>query len=73
MEFLEGETLASRQARVKTFDEPAVVRIMKQCTSALGAAHEQGLVHRDIKPENVLVDGNGRAKIADFGIARESD
>ena len=74
MEFLEGETLAARQTRVRTFDEGTVVRIMKQCTSALGAAHEQGLVHRDIKPENIFLrahpDYPDFVKLLDFGIAK---
>ena len=74
MEYLDGETLAARQARVQTFDEPTVVRIMKQCTSALGAAHEQHLVHRDIKPENIFLrahpDYPDFVKLLDFGIAK---
>ena len=74
MEFLEGETLAARLTRIRTFDEPSVVRIMKQCTSALGAAHEQGLVHRDIKPENIFLrahpDYPDFVKLLDFGIAK---
>jgi HD-like signal output (HDOD) protein len=74
MEFLEGETLAARLVRVRTFDEPAVIRIMKQCTSALGATHEQGLVHRDIKPENIFLrahpDYPDFVKLLDFGIAK---
>ncbi|MEO5769168.1 MAG: protein kinase, partial [Polyangia bacterium] len=74
MEYLEGETLAARMTRVRTFDEASVVRIMKQCTSALGAAHEQGLVHRDIKPENIFLrahpDYPDFVKVLDFGIAK---
>ncbi|HEY4186967.1 MAG TPA: protein kinase [Polyangia bacterium] len=74
MEYLEGETLAGRLSRVRVFDEPSVIRIMKQCTSALGAAHEQGLVHRDIKPENIFLrahpDYPDFVKLLDFGIAK---
>jgi|GEM_PF-402724 len=74
MEYLEGETLAARMGRVRVFDEPGVVRVMKQCTSALGAAHEQGLVHRDIKPENIFLrahpDYPDFVKLLDFGIAK---
>ena len=74
MEYLEGETLAARLGRVRVVDEPGVVRVMKQCTSALGAAHEQGLVHRDIKPENIFLrahpDYPDFVKLLDFGIAK---
>ncbi|HEX2659253.1 MAG TPA: protein kinase [Polyangia bacterium] len=74
MEYLEGETLAARLTRIRAFDEPATVRIMKQCTSALGAAHEQGLVHRDLKPENIFLrahpDYPDFVKVLDFGIAK---
>jgi serine/threonine protein kinase len=74
MEYLEGETLAARLARPGTLDEASVVRIMKQCTSALGAAHDRGLVHRDIKPENIFLrahpDYPDFVKVLDFGIAK---
>ena len=43
---------------------------MPQICEALQFAHEHGIVHRDIKPENILLDKQGRVKIADFGIAK---
>src|SRR5204863_8657531 len=46
------------------------VELARQVSDALGYAHRQGIVHRDIKPENILIDITGRAKVADFGIAR---
>jgi HD-like signal output (HDOD) protein len=74
MEYLEGETLASRLARTGPMAEGDVLRVMKQCTSALGAAHERGLVHRDIKPENIFLrdhpDYPDFVKLLDFGIAK---
>jgi serine/threonine-protein kinase len=46
------------------------VRLMQQVASALGAAHELGLLHRDVKPGNILLDADGNALLTDFGIAR---
>ncbi len=74
MELLEGETLAARLLRARTMDETTVVRIARQVTSALGAAHDRGLVHRDIKPENIFIcshpDYPDFVKVLDFGIAK---
>ena len=53
----------------KIAPEEALAIVPKIC-EALQFAHEQGVVHRDIKPENVLLDKQGRVKIADFGIAK---
>ena len=43
---------------------------MPQICDALQYAHDQGIVHRDIKPENILLDRQGRVKVADFGLAK---
>ncbi len=69
MEYVDGATLRQllREGRMKP--ETALTIVPKIC-DALQFAHEQGVVHRDIKPENVLLDKQGRVKIADFGIAK---
>ncbi len=69
MEYVDGATLRQllREGRMKP--EQALAIVPRIC-EALQFAHEQGVVHRDIKPENVLLDKQGRVKIADFGIAK---
>ncbi|MBL9127146.1 MAG: serine/threonine protein kinase, partial [Verrucomicrobiales bacterium] len=69
MEFVDGANLRQlvRQGRVSGKE---ALRIVPQICDALQYAHDQGVVHRDIKPENVLLDRQGRIKIADFGLAR---
>jgi serine/threonine protein kinase len=53
--------------------EGLALAIMYQVTDALDQAHKLHLVHRDIKPANIFVGGDGRAKLADFGIARSTE
>jgi len=74
MDLLQGETLANRLTRFGSFDLGEAARIGLQIVSAVGAAHEAGLIHRDLKPENVFlsrVTGSGEiVRVLDFGIAK---
>ncbi|GAB3302427.1 PASTA domain-containing protein [Epidermidibacterium keratini] len=70
MELVRGGTLRDL-LRVRDRLSPAeALAIIEPVLTGLAAAHREGLVHRDIKPENILIDGNGRVLIADFGLAR---
>ena len=71
-EYVDGETLKHRidaHPGGLPLDESAAYAI--EIGRGLGAAHARRLVHRDVKPQNVLIDSEGRAKVTDFGIARE--
>jgi len=74
MEFLDGESLATRIAIQHRLSEQDAVRIIRSLTGALGAAHAKGIIHRDLKPDNIFLvpdpDLGERAKILDFGIAK---
>jgi tetratricopeptide (TPR) repeat protein len=69
MEYLQGGTLKNLMAsRELTIRE--IIDIATQVADGLNRAHESGIVHRDIKPQNLLLDKDGRVKIADFGLAK---
>jgi serine/threonine protein kinase len=70
MEYVDGESLAETIVREGTLPAARVRRIALDCCAGLQHAHAAGLVHRDIKPHNLLLDRDGRVKIADFGVAR---
>jgi hypothetical protein len=71
MELVDGVTLSSWLRDKHSWRD--VVDMFVQVGEGLAAVHDSGLVHRDFKPDNVLVDRSGRARVADFGIARIAD
>ena len=69
MEFVDGVNLR-QLLRARKFTQEEALTIVPPLCEALQFAHDRGIIHRDIKPENLLLDKNGRVKIADFGIAK---
>ncbi len=70
MEYLDGRSLKELIVARGPAPIHLAVDYARQILAALRFAHRHGIVHRDIKPHNVLVDGEGRLKVTDFGIAR---
>jgi len=70
LEYVAGEALNRMLAREKKLPLARALRLAEEVAEALEYAHAQGVVHRDIKPGNILITQDGRAKIADFGIAK---
>ena len=72
-EYIEGENLKQIVERRGPLPIDEVLELGIAVASGLAFAHERGVVHRDVKPQNVLLNGDGRAKVTDFGIARTLD
>jgi hypothetical protein len=68
MELVQGETLGQILER-GPMEPKLAMSVLEQLLSAVGYAHERGIVHRDIKPDNIFLTPEGRVKLADFGIA----
>jgi eukaryotic-like serine/threonine-protein kinase len=72
-EYIDGENLKEHVVRKGRLDVREALEIALEVARGLAFAHDQGLVHRDVKPQNILLNGDGRAKVTDFGIARSVD
>ena len=73
MEYVDGEDLASLLRRIGRLPPDKALELARQLCAGLAAAHDRGVLHRDLKPANVLIDGRGRVRIADFGLAGLAD
>jgi serine/threonine-protein kinase len=73
MEFIDGEDLSSLLRRIGRLPGDKAVELARQMCAGLAAAHEAGVLHRDLKPANVMIDGRGKARITDFGLAIVSE
>jgi serine/threonine protein kinase len=72
-EYIAGENLKQLVDRAGRLPIRRAVELGLEIARALAFAHDQGLIHRDVKPQNVLLNGDGEAKVTDFGIARSLD
>ncbi len=72
MEYVDGEDLATLLKRIGRLPPAKALEIARQLCAGLAAAHSKGVLHRDLKPSNIMLDGQGRARITDFGLAVRS-
>jgi serine/threonine-protein kinase len=73
MELVDGEDLKTLLRRIGRLPTDKALEIARQLCAGLAAAHSQGVLHRDLKPENVMIDGEGRVRITDFGLAAAAE
>jgi serine/threonine-protein kinase len=72
-EYVDGENLKRLIQQPEPLPVERALELAIQIARGLAVAHREGLVHRDVKPQNVLLNGDGQAKVTDFGIARALD
>jgi WD40 repeat protein len=73
MEFIEGARPITEFCRASLLTPRAIVRLFLDVLDAVAYGHARGVLHRDLKPANILVDGDGRPRVIDFGIAKAID
>jgi serine/threonine-protein kinase len=73
MEFIDGEDLASLLRRIGRLPGDKAIELARQICAGVAAAHDNGVLHRDLKPANVMIDGRGKARVTDFGLAVVSE
>jgi Protein kinase domain len=69
MEYVDGEDLSSLVRRIGRLPQDKAAEVSRQICAGLAAAHDRGIVHRDLKPSNLMLDGSGKIRITDFGLA----
>ena len=72
MKLIQGQSLAERLER-GPMPAGRAAQLLSQITSAIEYAHQQGILHRDLKPSNILLDDEGNAYVADFGLAKQQE
>ncbi len=73
MELVDGEDLAQLLARIGRLPSDKAIQTARELCHGLNAIHEGGVLHRDLKPANVMIDGRGRVRITDFGLALRTE
>jgi serine/threonine protein kinase len=73
MEFIDGTDVSKMIASQGKLPEDYALSITAHVCDALNYAHKNGVIHRDIKPANILINMEGAVKVADFGLAKQSD
>ena len=72
MEYVDGEDLATLLRRIGRLPRDKAIEVARQLCAGIAAAHDRGVLHRDLKPANVMIDGDGRVRVTDFGLAMRS-